>query len=340
MSKKSIMPEISVKSTKEQILTAYNEVLAKLNDKQPATPQEQKKQQEKQELVSKVSTDSSDSILTELSSLKSKTIKQIDNLSEQLLSEFEKLANLREAIILEQQHLQELYQINETANSLSALLQAQAEQKERFEQEMSQRKQDFEQDINSQKLHWQQQRAALEQDYKEQKELLSKTRKREEEEYNYTLELKRRKELDEYNNKRILIEKELSELKDNLLKREADLTTKEQEYVSLKMQVDGMADKIKEAVYSAEELLRNQLLQQYDFEKQLTQKEYDGILQLKEQSIIYLEDKIKKQENTIQELTAKADNATQQVQSIACRALDTSGQRFVSLTTNKQEEKG
>lgn len=340
MSKKSIMPEISVKSTKEQILTAYNEVLAKLNDKQLATPQEQKKQQEKQELVSKVSTDSSDSILTELSSLKSKTIKQIDNLSEQLLSEFEKLANLREAIILEQQHLQELYQINETANSLSALLQAQAEQKERFEQEMSQRKQDFEQDINSQKLHWQQQRAALEQDYKEQKELLSKTRKREEEEYNYTLELKRRKELDEYNNKHILIEKELSELKDHLLKRETDLATKEQEYVSLKMQVDGMADKIKEAVHTAEELLRNQLLQQYDFEKQLTQKEYNGILQLKEQSIIYLEDKIKKQENTIQELTAKADNATQQVQSIACRALDTSGQRFVSLATNKQEEKG
>lgn len=340
MSKKSIMPEISVKSTKEQILTAYNEVLAKLNDKQLATPQEQKKQQEKQELVSKVSTDSSDSILTELSSLKSKTIKQIDNLSEQLLSEFEKLANLREAIILEQQHLQELYQINETANSLSALLQAQAEQKERFEQEMSQRKKDFEQDINSQKLHWQQQRAALEQDYKEQKELLSKTRKREEEEYNYTLELKRRKELDEYNNKRILIEKELSELKDNLLKREADLATKEQEYVLLKMQVEGMADKIKEAVYTAEELLRNQLLQQYDFEKQLTQKEYNGILQLKEQSIIYLEDKIKKQENAIQELTAKADNATQQVQSIACRALDTSGQRFVSLATNKQEEKG
>lgn len=205
---------------------------------------------------------------------------------------------------------------------------------------MSQRKQDFEQEINSQKLHWQQQRAALEQDYKEQKELLSKTRKREEEEYNYTLELERRKELDEYNNKRILIEKELSELKDNLLKREADLATKEQEYVSLKMQVDGMADKIKEAVYSAEKLLRNQLLQQYDFEKQLTQKEYDGILQLKEQSIIYLEDKIKKQENTIQELTAKADNATQQVQSIACRALDTSGQRFVAFTTNKQEEKG
>lgn len=43
MSKKSTMPEISVKSTKEQILTAYNEVLAKLNDKQLATPLKNRK---------------------------------------------------------------------------------------------------------------------------------------------------------------------------------------------------------------------------------------------------------------------------------------------------------
>ena len=61
--------------------------------------------------------------MTDLSNLKSKTIKQIDGLSEQLLSEFQKLANLRQAITIEQKHLEELYQINETANTLSALLQ-------------------------------------------------------------------------------------------------------------------------------------------------------------------------------------------------------------------------
>ena len=34
---------------------------------------------------------------------------------------FQKLANLRQAITIEQKHLEELYQINETANTLSAL---------------------------------------------------------------------------------------------------------------------------------------------------------------------------------------------------------------------------
>lgn len=33
---------------------------------------------------------------------------------------------------MEQKHLQELYQINEVANTLSVLLQAQSEQKEKF----------------------------------------------------------------------------------------------------------------------------------------------------------------------------------------------------------------
>ncbi|WP_250311157.1 hypothetical protein [Rickettsia endosymbiont of Oedothorax gibbosus] len=55
-----------------------------------------------------------------------------------MLKESEKLVNLREAINLEQKHLQELYQINETANTLSALLQAQIGQKEQFKLEMEQ----------------------------------------------------------------------------------------------------------------------------------------------------------------------------------------------------------
>ncbi|WP_284346693.1 hypothetical protein [Rickettsia endosymbiont of Oedothorax gibbosus] len=41
----------------------------------------------------------------------------------------------------------------------------------------------------------------------------------------------------------------------------------------------------------------------------------------------------------MKELTAKADMATQQIQSIACRALDTSAQRFVTLSTSNDKEK-
>jgi len=102
MSKKHNVLEVSAKSTKEQILAAYNEVLTKLTEKQLSTPQEQKKQEEEQNIIKKTASHSPDNILTDLSNLKSKTIKQIDGLSEQLLSEFEKLANLRQEITIEQ----------------------------------------------------------------------------------------------------------------------------------------------------------------------------------------------------------------------------------------------
>jgi hypothetical protein len=339
MTKKTNIQEVSVKSTKEQILVAYNEALTKLTEKQIATPKEQKKQEDIQTVVKNAVNHLSNDILNDLSILKSKTIKQIDSLSEQILSEFEKLSNLREAITIEQKHLQELYQINDTANTLSVLLQAQEQQKDQFKLEMEQTKQAFAEEMSTGKSHWQQQSTQLEQDYKEQKNILEKTRKREEEEYIYTLELNRRKEIDDYNNKRAITEKELSELRSNLLKQEADLAEKEKNYDALKMQVEQIPIQIKEAVNNAEELLRTNLLQQYEFETELKQRESEGILKLKEQSINYLEDKIKRHEATIKELTAKADLATGQVQAIACRALDTSAQRFVTVSSSKTEEK-
>jgi phage protein U len=338
--KKQDIVEVSPKSTKDQILAAYNEVLEKLNEKRIASPQEEKKKQEEEVVVIKATSNSSDTILSDLSTLKSKTIKQIDSLSEQLLGEFQKLANLREAITLEQTHLRELYQINETANTLSALLQTQAEEKERFKLKMDETKQAFEEDMAMKKSHWQQRSEQLEQDYKEQKERSEKSRKREEEDYTYTLELKRRKETDEYNNKKSIMEKELSDLKDDLLKREADVVEKEKAYNSLKIQVEQFPNVVKEAVENAEKLLRTQLAQQYDFETQLKQKEYDGILKLNERSINYFEDVIQKQDSLIKELTGKADMATQQVQSIAYRALDASAQRFVTLNAATDKEKG
>jgi len=53
MSKKHNIPEVSAKSTKEQILAAYNEVLTSLAAKQLSTPQEQKKQEDEQHIIKK-----------------------------------------------------------------------------------------------------------------------------------------------------------------------------------------------------------------------------------------------------------------------------------------------
>jgi hypothetical protein len=328
--KKAEITDISVKSTKDQILAAYHDVLAQLTEKQVESPQEAKKKHEEKTVVIKAAAHSPDAILSDLSGIKLKSIKQLDILSEELLSEFQKLSDIHQAIDAEQKHLEELYQIKETAHTLAALLQTHAEQKEQMKREMEQQKKALEESMSSQRSHWKEENAHLERDSKEQREKLEKERKREEEEYTYDLDIKRRKEMDDYNVRKAALEKELLEMKEDLQKRELSIVEKEKILLDLQSQVERFPEQLKQTIAEAEEKLRSQLLQQHTFESQLKEKEQEGLIKLNELRVTSLQAKIKEQEILLKELNQKTDQATQQVQLIACRALDVSAQRFAS----------
>ncbi len=279
--KKAEISDISVKSTKDQILAAYHDVLAQLTEKQVESPQEAKKKHEEKTVVVKAAAHSPDAILSDLSGIKLKSIKQLDILSEELLSEFQKLSDIRQAIDSEQKHLEELYQIKETAHTLAALLQTHAEQKEQMKREMEQQKKALEESMASQRSHWQQENAHL-------------------------------------------------EMKEDLQKREFAIVEKEKILLDLQSQVERFPEQLKQTIAETEEKLRSQLLQQHTFESQLKEKEQEGLIKLNELRVTSLQAKIKEQEILLKELNQKTDQATQQVQLIACRALDVSAQRFTS----------
>jgi hypothetical protein len=133
MTKKEEIIQVSPKSTKDQVLTAYNQVVKELEKKTMSNPIEEKKEKEKVEVLQKVAKFSSENILSELTTVKLSAIKTVDSLSELLLGEFQKLSNLQESIKLEQERLNELYQINQTTNTLAALIKTHSDQKEQFE---------------------------------------------------------------------------------------------------------------------------------------------------------------------------------------------------------------
>jgi hypothetical protein len=330
--KKPDLPEISPKNTKEQILAAYGEILEKLNEKQAEVPLETRKKEEERSVVTKAATQSPNTIISELANIKLKAIKQLDGLSEELLGEFQKLSDIRQAISSEQQHLEELYQIKETANTLAALFQAHIEQKEKLHQEREQKKQEFDQWIASRKLQGQEEQERFERNFNEHKENQEKERKREEEDYIYTRDLKRRQEMDSYNAKKTALEKELGALKEDLQKREEVVNGKENLLVDLQAQVDKFPEDLRKAVMEAEEKLQEQILQRHDFESQIKQKELEGLVKIHSLQVTSLQGKIKEQEALIKELSQKADQATENVQLIACRALDTSSQRYVPVS--------
>lgn len=327
MNKKSTQ-EISLKNTKEQILSAYQEALLKLEAKQVSEPLSEKRKAQETETVSKASQHKAETIVADLAGLKINLIKQVDTLSESLVAEFNKLSEMRSAIMIEQKHLQELYGINETAKTLSALILSQQEQKEQFAQEMLDEKNAFEEDITAKKANWKQQEESLNAAYKELKEQTEKARKREEEEYKYNVELKRRKELDVYAEQKSALAKELEKLRQEWNDREAALKAKEQEFTELHQKVENFPIELAKTKEHAENTLSAQLETQHQYANNLLAKEIEGERKLSEQKIIALEKKIKEQDQLVAQLTQKADAATNQIQAIACRALDTSAQRF------------
>ncbi len=335
---KEILPEVSLKSTKDQILAAYNQVISKLNEKQSDNPEVKKQREEKALLVETAAKLTSESIFKDLSNLKLRSIQHIDDLSENLLSEFTKLTTVRRAIEAEQQHLNDLYQIKETANTLAALIQSQAEEKEAFEKESTLKLQKFSEEMKENQATWQKQLAELESNYKDRKDLLEKQKKRDEEDYQYNLEITRRKELDDYNQRKIQLEKELEEQRTDLDQREAKISEQETFLKDLTLKVEDFPNVIKKAIADAEQVLRHQLEKDHHHALELQSKENIAFQKLNEQKVSYLEAKIKEQDQLIKTLTQKADSATEQVQSIANRALDTSAQRFIYPSNTEEKQ--
>lgn len=322
------LPEISPKSTKDQILSAYNEVVELLEEKQVQSPLEEKKKEEERVVIHKSSQSSLEGIVSHLATLKINLTKQIDTLSDNLLEEFHKLSNLQQAIAIEQKHLQELYQIKETAHSLSALMLVQKEETEKFELKMQETREQFSKEMEEKKALWEKKQTDLETSYAEAKEKLEKQRKREEDEYKYTLELTRRQDAQAYAAKQEALERTLEEKRQDFAQKEALIETRLTEIESLKEKVQKFPEELAQTKEITTQEVTERLEAQYNFKATLNEKESDGEKKLYLQKIASLEAKVKEQELFIAQLTQKANDATAQVQAIACKALEASSQRL------------
>lgn len=311
-----VLTEVSAKSTKDQILAAYNQALEQLNakqDDQMSTPVLKQEAHVKEEAIKITNMP----LMEELSGLKLRLIKEVDQLSDALAKETQKLTTVREAIRLEEVALEDTYRIGKTVYTLEALLKAHKEEQDVFSQTM---------EIQTQE--WQKKLTQLEADYQEKKDILEKNRQREAEEYAYSTKMLRRKEEDAYLAQKAQWEKEMAEQQDGLSKRESVLAQKEKLLCELQAKVDTFDQDLAQQVKQAELLLQKRLEQEHKFATELAKKDADSQLRLTEQKVLYLEAKIQEQEQFIKQLTHKADDASTQIQSIACRALDVSGQRF------------
>ena len=347
-------PEINVKSTKNEILAAYEELIKKVREKKTDEPKKIQEQQKQETIVKNTVTLSHEGIVKDISGLKVSLSSSLDKLNENYLAEFRKFEELQQAIQIEKRQLEDLYQLSANTDSLSAMLLAQKEKKEQFEHDMALRKAELDEKISNEKEKFEAEIAEKRGQWKKEQDLYAaqtkesleekkKVRTREDEEYLYNLKINRKKESDQYEEKKQKLEKELADKKaafeKDFAERETKIKEAEAELSDLRIKNSSFPDELEKAVNETTKAVTEKLETRFRFEKELKQKETDGELKLKDQIIETLRGKIKDLETNIKELSQKAVTAEASVKDIAIRAIESSSKPYYVEKTKEGQGK-
>lgn len=317
------MAKISNSNTKAEILNAYDDLLRQIQQERQQNSALQRELEKKQATVDKVTDRTKEGATQSIQKIREMLSHQLDAIEAGIAQEQTHFEELKQAIAIEKEELEELYKIKKEAESLDALVIANNKAKEQLENAIEEEREKLQEEIEALKLQW----------------------KREQEEYTYNLKIVRRKEQDEYNEKKAKQEKELAEQKITFEKaiseREKAVAEQEAELNNLRKDVSQFESQLEKAVADAEKRITERLTKEFEYKQQLEVKDLQADLKLREQMIESLNAKVKEQQELINTLGSKSDTASQQVKDIAMKAIENSGVRAIKLQTERSsEEKG
>jgi len=335
------VPRLSTKSTKEEMLKAYNELVNRYQEKSATVSERQVEAKKTADaaVVEKASNYTVESIIKGLAELNIYVGKALNDLSRELTDEAEKLTEIREAIAVEGKHLEELHDIQLAADTLALLIKDHAEKKAAFAAEKESEESEFNFQMAEKRADWKKEQEAYAAALKENEARLKKEREREREEYEYNLALARRKEKDAYEAAKAAqlkaLEEERSKQEQELGAREAAVRAQEAEMVDLRAKVSGFPSELAASVERTEKEATAKAESRHKLEGQLLAKEVDGDRRVAQMKAGGLEDVVAKQATQIEALTKKLDEANAKVEEIAVKAIEGASNARALSTINE-----
>ncbi|MCL2598073.1 MAG: hypothetical protein FWD66_10595, partial [Paludibacter sp.] len=168
--------EVTEKNTKAEILKAYDTLLKDVQGAKADVPKQVQEEKLRKETLEKVAKVSNEGIVKSITTLKSDLSNSLDEILRNLSDEFRKLEEIRAAIALEKQSLEDLYSLSANTDSLAAMLLAQRENKETFEKETREKKEAFDKEITAKKTEWEIEKTKQKTEEKEYTDELTKRR--------------------------------------------------------------------------------------------------------------------------------------------------------------------
>ena len=179
--------KLSDKSTKQEMLEAYQALAKELEEKRAAELAPERRLEEKKaaEAVKVATGIAPEGVDRELGGLKSEIGKMLAGISDQLAAESARFRNVQKAVESKEQELKELYGIEKAAVSLAALIEAQNQKRTEFETQMAQEREELEKEIETKRAAWEEEKRTHDAEVKERDGAEKKTQDRAREDFNY-----------------------------------------------------------------------------------------------------------------------------------------------------------
>lgn len=319
---------ITMKNTKKEMLQAYNEMLEHLKQQRevqlrPEAGLEEKEIEQAVEVTDGLSTER---IVQELSGLKLEIGQLLGQVSERLEDEVTRYRQVKKAVEVKEQELREIYEIEKSALSLAALIDAQHQKREETEAELAARKEELTRDLETLRTEWEKEKKLHEAEVKERDAGEKKQREREREEYQYTFQREQQLAREQFEDEKARQEREIAyrreQMEREFAEREKAVAEQEGELEELRQRVSAFPKELESAVNKAvKEAVQRTELEAKSREELLT-KQFEGERNVLTTRIESLGKTVAEQSEQIAKLSEQADKAHGQVQTIAIKAIE------------------
>lgn len=316
----------TAKDSKAQILQNFQQILAdkkKIESKVETKEQSAEKAKNKQ-LLEVASTYTIDSIVKGLADLQLDFGSITSGLSEKLKAESSKLDELKRAIEIEAEQLQQLQQIRVVADALHILTQEHQEKLTVLEQNATNQREIIEKDTTQKRKIWGKEQQEFDAAVQEKTAFTIKQRQGEAADYQYDLQRERKIETDAYEETKRTSERELQEStreKDkNWAEREKLLSDNQAEFEKNQTKAAGFEEELKQAYTKAKEEAIQEVSREAKVKADLVEKEWEGSKQGYELKVQSLQQTISLQTEQIAEISAQLQATMKQAQDLAMKA--------------------
>lgn len=349
--KKQLPPKPTMSNTKKEMLDAYNTLLKQLQEQQEVELKPEKRIEEKRtkEVVKIAESLSSEGVVKGIGNLKLEVGKALTEISDKLAEEVDKLNGVRKAINIKESELKELYEIEKSAATLAALIEAQNRKRQEYETEMTVMKENLMQGIESTRSEWEKEKEQYAMEVKEQHAAEKKKREREKEEFQYAFKREQQLLKDEFEDEKKKLEREIGikkeQMEKDLAERERAISEKEEELSELRKQTNAFPKELETAVNKAVKETTERIAKEAAAKEQLSRKEFEGEQRVFVSRIESLEKTVDMQAEQIAKLSGQLEKSYQKVEDIAVRAIEGSSnskslsnlQQMITNQAKKQE---